>query len=160
MSTTGLVLVGAAVGVLSGVLGIGGGIILVPALVLLFGLSQAEAQGTSLATIPLGAVTAAVMYHQAVPLRWPVVAAVSVGIVGGAYVGARLVPHLSEAALRTGFGGLCLYLGLLFLFDLRPTQPAGLLLTPVTFAAGWLTRRLRRKPASPVAPAEPHEYHI
>lgn len=53
MSTTGLVLVGAAVGVLSGVLGIGGGIILVPALVLLFGLSQAEAQGTSLATIPL-----------------------------------------------------------------------------------------------------------
>lgn len=160
MSTTGLVLVGAAVGVLSGVLGIGGGIILVPALVLLFGLSQAEAQGTSLATIPLGAITAAVIYHQAAPLRWPVVAAVAVGIVSGAYVGARLVPHLSEVALRSAFGGLCLYLGLLFMFDLRPTQPAGLLLAPVTLAAGWLTRRLRRKTASPATSVEPHEYHI
>lgn len=160
MSMTGLVVVGAAVGVLSAVLGIGGGIVLVPALVLLFGLSQTEAQGTSLATIPLGAITAAVMYHQAFPLRWPVVAAVAAGFAAGAYLGARLVPHIPEAALRPAFGGLCLYIGLLFVFDLRPTHPTGLLLAPVTMTVGWVTRLLRRKPAPPAPPVDGHEYYI
>lgn len=44
-----LILFGVAIGVLSGMLGIGGGVALVPGLILLFGFSQAEAQGTSLA---------------------------------------------------------------------------------------------------------------
>ena len=51
-----LALFGVAVGILSGLLGIGGGIVLVPGLMLLFGFSQPEAQGTSLAVLipPIG----------------------------------------------------------------------------------------------------------
>lgn len=160
MTTAGLLLLGAGVGVLSAMLGIGGGVVLVPALVILFGLSQAEAQGTSLATIPFGAIIAAMMYHQNTPLRVPVVVAVAAGFVAGACLGARLVPHVPEAALRSAFGGLLLYLGFLFAFDLRPSHPAGLLLAPVTAVVGRLTRRLRRRPAPPAPSAEGHEYYI
>lgn len=60
-----LALVGVAVGVLSGWLGIGGGIVLVPGLMLLFGFSQPEAQGTSLAVLvpPIGLFAAIVCYQ-------------------------------------------------------------------------------------------------
>ena len=160
MTTAGLLLIGAVVGVLSAMLGIGGGVVLVPALVILFGLSQAEAQGTSLATIPFGAIIAALIYHQNAPLRVPVVVAVAAGFVVGACLGARLVPHVPEAALRSAFGGLLLYLGLLFVFDLRPSHPVGLVLAPVTMIIGRVTHRFRRQPAPPTPPAEGHEYYI
>jgi uncharacterized membrane protein YfcA len=160
MTTAGLLALGAAVGVLSAMLGIGGGVVLVPALVILFGLSQLEAQGASLATIPFGAIVAAMIYHQSAPLRLPVVAAVGVGFVVGACLGAKLVPHVPEAPLRLAFGGLLLYLGLLFVFDLRPSSPAGLMLTPVLVLAGRVTHRLRRRPAPPARPTEEQEYYI
>lgn len=158
MTTAGLVLLGAAVGVLSAMLGIGGGVVLVPALVILCGLSQAEAQGTSLATIPFGAILAAMIYHQSVPLRGPVVTAVALGILVGACVGAKLVPHVPDTALRSAFGALLLYLGVLFVFNLRPSHPAGLVLAPLTVVVARLTHR--RKPAPPPPPSEPHEYYI
>ena len=160
MTTVGLLLLGATVGVLSAMLGIGGGVVLVPALVILFGLSQVEAQGTSLATIPFGAIIAAMIYHQSAPLRVPVVVAVGAGFVVGAFLGARLIPHVPEAALRLAFGGLLLYLGLLFVFDLRPSHPAGLVLAPLTMIVGRLTHRFRRKPAPLTPPEEGHEYYI
>jgi uncharacterized membrane protein YfcA len=159
MTTVGLLLLGAAVGVLSALLGIGGGIVLVPALVILFGLSQAEAQGTSLATIPFGAIIAALIYHQSAPLRVPVVVAVAAGFIVGACLGARLVPHVPEAALRLAFGSLLLYLGILFVFDLRPSHPVGLVLAPLTMIVGWMTHRLGHRPAPP-SPPEGHEYYI
>lgn len=160
MVTLGLLLLGGVVGVLSAMLGIGGGIVLVPALVILFGLSQAEAQGTSLATIPFGAIIAAMIYHQSTPLRVPVVVAVAAGFVVGACLGAKLIPHVPEAALRSAFGALLLYLGLLFVFDLRPSHPAGLMLAPVTMIVGRLANRLRRRPSPPAPPADGQEYYI
>lgn len=160
MTTSGLVLLGALVGVLSALLGIGGGIVMVPALVILFGLSQSEAQGTSLATIPFGAIVAAVMYHQAAPLRGQVVVAVAAGFVAGAFLGARLVPHVPETVLRSAFGGLLFYIGFLFVFDLRPSHLTGPVLASVTMTTGWVMRRLRRKPAPPVLPIDGHEYYI
>ena len=158
MTSLSLLLVGTAVGVLSGMLGIGGGIVLVPALVLLFGLSQTEAQGTSLATIPFGAIIAAVIYNQSTPLRVPMVVAVGTGFVVGALLGAKLLPHVPEAALRLGFGGLLLYLGLLFVFDLRPSHPAGLVLAPIAFLVGWVRRR--HPPAPPQTSPNEHDYYI
>lgn len=160
MTPLSLLLVGAAVGVLSGMLGIGGGIVLVPALVLLFGLSQTEAQGTSLATIPFGAIIAAVIYNQSTPLRVPVVVAVGTGVVVGALLGAKLLPHVPEAALRLGFGGLLLYLGLLFVFDLGPSHPVGLVLAPGTILVGWVRRLLRHPPAPPRTSPNEHDYYI
>jgi uncharacterized protein len=158
MTTAGLILLGAAIGVLSALMGIGGGIVLVPALVILFGQSQAEAQGTSLATIPFGAVIAALMYHQSVPLRVPVVVAVAAGFVVGAYLGARLMPHVPADGLRLAFGVLLLYLGLLFVFDLRPSDPAGLVLGATAAVAGCVTRW--RRPTTPGPSTGEHEYYI
>jgi uncharacterized membrane protein YfcA len=160
MTTTYLVLLGAAVGVLSALMGIGGGIVLVPALVLLFGLSQAEAQGTSLATIPLGAIIAALLYHQSVPLRLPVVAAVAAGFVAGAYLGTRLMPHVPAEGLRLAFGVLLLYLGVLFAFDLSPSEPAGWVLGAAAALSGWVTRRARGRTGAAGPPAGEHEYYI
>jgi uncharacterized membrane protein YfcA len=159
MTTAGLLALGAAAGVLSAMLGIGGGIVLVPALVLLFGLSQAEAQGTSLATIPFGALVAALLYNQSVPLRASVIVLIAAGFVAGACLGTRLVVVVPEAGLRLAFGALLLYLGLLFVFDLRPSHPVGLVLAPVTALVGWVTRR-RRRPTAPEPPPGEHEFYI
>jgi uncharacterized protein len=160
METVALLLLGIAVGVLSAMLGIGGGIVLVPALVMLFKLDQKVAQGTSLATIPLGAIVAAIVYHQSAPLRGSVVVAVAAGFVVGAVLGAKLIPYVPEAVLRPAFGALLLYLGVLFAFDLRPSHPAGLMLAPFTLFGGWIVRRLRGRPASPEPPPGEHEYYI
>ena len=73
---------------------------------------------------------------------------------------AKLVPHVPEDLLRLALGGLLLYLVLLFVFDLEPSHPAGLMLAPFTMFAGWITRRLRRRPAVPEPPTERHEYYI
>src|SRR5438034_10904108 len=96
-----LLLFGACIGVVSGMLGIGGGIILVPGLMLLFGYSQQEAQGTSLAALipPIG-IFAAIVYYQNDYVKIPVAAAVAGGFMIGAFFGALLVPRVSIEWLR------------------------------------------------------------
>jgi uncharacterized protein len=160
MTSLGLLLLGVAVGLLSSIMGIGGGIVLVPALILLFGLSQTEAQGTSLATIPFGAIVAAMIYNQSGSLRLNVIVAIAIGCVVGACLGAKLAPQCPEATLRLAFGGLLLYLGILFVFDMQPSHPAGLVFAPLTMFAGWIVRRFWRRQAAPEAPVEGHEYYI
>jgi uncharacterized membrane protein YfcA len=117
-----LLLFGIVVGIMSGLLGIGGGVILVPGLVLLFGFSQPEAQGTSLAVLipPIG-LFAAIVYYQHGFVRVPVVGWVAVGIVVGAVLGAKLVPFVPLIALRLAFGFLLRYLG--FVYVLSPVAP-------------------------------------
>jgi uncharacterized membrane protein YfcA len=158
METLGYVILGVVVGILSAVMGIGGGIVLVPALTLLFGLSQSQAQGTSLATIPFGAIVAALIYHQSVALRLPVIGAISIGFVVGAFVGAKVAPQIPESFLRLAFGGLLLYLGFIYVFDTHRANPAGLVLAPLTMLVGWIVRRRRHVPPEP--PMEHHEYYI
>lgn len=117
-----LLVFGAAVGFLSGLLGIGGGVVLVPGLILLFGFSQSEAQGTSLAVMipPIG-IFAAVVYYQHGYVRLPVVGLVAVGFMLGALLGAKLVPHLPLELLRVAFGVLLLYLGFAFVLGANGT---------------------------------------
>jgi len=161
-----LLLFGVLVGILSGLLGIGGGVILVPGLVLLFGFSQPEAQGTSLAVLipPIG-LFAALVYYQHGYVRVPVVGWVAAGIIVGAVIGAKLVPAVPMPALRIAFGVLLLYLG--FMFVLSPSSPrsatalpAGLagLITAVLFF--WRRRAARRNQAHRPAPGDDVEYHI
>src|SRR5262245_21034330 len=125
-----LLLFGLCVGVMSGMLGIGGGIILVPGLILLFGLSQEQAQGTSLAALSTPIfIFAAMVYYQGGHVRIPVAAAVAGGILIGAVIGAVLVPYVPRAGLRMAFGGLLAYLGFLFLFG--PYVPRSMSALPV-----------------------------
>lgn len=160
-----LLLFGGAIGVVSGMLGIGGGVLLIPGLVLLFGFSQVEAQGTSLAVLipPIG-IFAAMVYYQNGFVRLPVIGCIAVGFMLGAYFGARFVPYLSPTYLRLTFGFLLLSLG--FSYVLNPSErqigvalPAGVAAMISTLMARFYRRRFTPKRTLP-PPSSDHEYHI
>ena len=109
MQIAGLVLIGAAAGVLAGMFGIGGGLIIVPALVILYGFKQHAAVGTSLGALllPVGALSAWVYWRNGnVNVLYSVLLAA--GLLVGGYVGAKLVEPVSDLALRRMFGAFLL----------------------------------------------------
>ena len=116
---------GLGVGALSGLVGVGGGFLIVPALVLLAGVPMASAVGTSLAVIALNAFTGFAKYlgvleSQSLSLDWQVLLTVAaVGIVGS-YAGNRLGRRLPQATLRRLFGGFLVLMGLFIAVDVAP----------------------------------------
>jgi uncharacterized protein len=92
-------------GILSGLLGVGGGFLMVPLLVLWAGMPQHRANGTSLlAIIPISIAGALVYYFQAAHPQVDVYFAVllMIGSMAGAYVGARIMTRLPDAELKVG----------------------------------------------------------
>ena len=109
MDTFLLILVGLAAGILSGLLGIGGGILIVPCLVFLFGLSQHTAQGTTLALMipPIGLLAAWTYYKQGhVDVR--MAALICLGFFVGGLFGAQLAGLINGAMLKKLFGAALL----------------------------------------------------
>jgi uncharacterized membrane protein YfcA len=107
-----LVLLGVVAGALSGLIGIGGGVIVVPALIFLFGFGQHEAQGTTLALLvpPIGLAAAWVYYREGfVDLEAAIL--VCSGFVVGALFGARIATALSSVSLERVFGAALLAIG-------------------------------------------------
>jgi hypothetical protein len=100
-----LVLLGVLAGGFSGLLGIGGGVILVPALVYVFGLSQHEAAGTTQALMvpPIG-LLAAWQYQAHGNVNYTVALLIGLGFCFGAFAGARLASSMSGRTLSKGFG--------------------------------------------------------
>lgn len=98
-----LLLVGVAAGLLSGLFGIGGGTIIVPALVLWLGMQQRLAAGTSVAAILPTAVVGATSYGIQGNVDWIAAACLAVGIVIGAQVGSHLLARVPVSALQWGF---------------------------------------------------------
>lgn len=100
----GLVLLGLVAGVFSGIVGIGGGIILVPALVYVFGLSQHQAQGTSLGMLmlPVG-ILAVMQYYKQGFVDYKLVAFIAIGFVVGGYLGGRLAVNIPELLIKRLF---------------------------------------------------------
>jgi uncharacterized membrane protein YfcA len=99
------ILLGLLTGVFSGMFGLGGGVVIIPALVFLFGLSQHQAQGTTLALLvpPIGLLAAWQYYKQGyVDLK--IAAFVCLGFFFGGLIGAKLVVGLPEPILRRLFG--------------------------------------------------------
>ena len=103
---------GLVVGVLSGIVGIGGGILIVPALTALFHMSQHKAQGTSLGALlaPIGAL-AFWEYYKAGNVDVAAALVIAVGFLAGGYFGGLWAQHLSEVVLRRVFGALLLLVG-------------------------------------------------
>lgn len=103
---------GLGVGGISGVLGIGGGVMLVPGMMLLFGFSQQKAQGTSLAALvpPVGIFAALQYYRQGFVDPWAALW-IAVGFTAGAFFTAGYVRHIPVEVLSFLFGSLLLFLG-------------------------------------------------
>jgi uncharacterized membrane protein YfcA len=95
---------GLVAGLLSGVFGIGGGVVLVPMLALVLGLGQHEAQGMTLAILLLPVGLAAVIeYHRAGSVRWRLVAPLIGGFLAGVWLGSVGATAVAERPLRLGF---------------------------------------------------------
>jgi uncharacterized membrane protein YfcA len=97
-------LLGIVSGVISGFLGLGGAIVIVPMLVLLFGMSQKQAQGTSLATLllPIG-LAAFLQYYRAGHVNLKMAAAIGFGFAIGAYFGGAWAQDVSDVVLKRAF---------------------------------------------------------
>ncbi len=96
-------LVGLIAGFLSGLLGIGGGVVVVPGLVLLVGLNQYSAAATSVAAIVLTAAAGLVGFGIAGDVDWGIAAIVFAGSATGAWVGAKYIDRVPEQVLAGVF---------------------------------------------------------
>ncbi len=113
-----LVVIGLAAGVLSGMFGIGGGIVIVPALVAFLRFDQKRAVGTSLAVLLLPVSLGAVIsYYQDGKLDPGVAAFVALGLVFGAFGGAKLALNLPTLTVKRLYGVFLLFVGLRFILQ-------------------------------------------
>ncbi|RYG31397.1 MAG: sulfite exporter TauE/SafE family protein, partial [Chitinophagaceae bacterium] len=121
-----LLLIGLAAGILGGLVGVGGGIIIVPALIYFLGMSQFQAQGTSLALIllPVG-ILAVMQYYKHGQIDFRYVGLLAVGFVVGGYVGSKISLSLPEETVKKIFASLMLILAIKMLFLDKPKLPQG-----------------------------------
>ena len=105
-----LVLIGLFAGTLSGFIGVGGGIIIVPALVYFLGLTQHQATGTSLfiLTFPV-VILGTVNYYKTGNLNWRYGLIIASTFVVGGYIGSKLSLRLSPGLIKIVFGFIMLY---------------------------------------------------
>ncbi|MDA4893908.1 MULTISPECIES: sulfite exporter TauE/SafE family protein [Microbacterium] len=134
--------IGLAAGLLSGLFGVGGGTVIVPLLVLLLGFDQRLAAGTSLAAIVPTATVGVVSYAVSGSVAWVPALLLAAGAVVGAQIGTRLLPRISQTALRWFFVGF-LVVVIVSLFLVIPSRDAALELTwatgPLLVLVGLLT---------------------
>lgn len=104
-----LIVIGIITGFMAGMLGIGGAIIMIPALVFFMGISQQNAQGTSLAVMlpPVG-IIAAYNYYKAGEVNIKFAIVLAIFFLVGSYFGSRLALNLPQAVLKKIFGILLL----------------------------------------------------
>lgn len=113
-----LVIIGLISGMLSGVFGVGGAIIVIPALVFILGLTQHQAQGTSLAfMIPPVGILAAWNYWKAGQVNWKFALVLSLTFIVGAYLGSQFSINIPDRILRKLFGILLFLVALKMIFS-------------------------------------------
>lgn len=108
-----LICIGLAAGILSGFVGIGGGIIIVPALVFFLGLTQHQAQGTSLFVLAMPVVLLAVLnYWKTNNVNWQYGLVIALTFVAGGYIGSKLSLKLSPSIVKLLFGAILAYVSI------------------------------------------------
>jgi uncharacterized membrane protein YfcA len=110
---------GFGVGLLTGLVGIGGGFLIVPALVLLLAVPMKEAVGTSLLVITLNAAAGFAGYLGTVEIAWGFLGAFTAVAIAGIVAGTRLVHHVPTGALRRGFALFLVVVGVFILYQNR-----------------------------------------
>ena len=112
-----LAIIGLMAGIFSGTFGVGGAINVIPALIFFLGLSQHQAQGTSLAfMIPPVTLMAALNYSKNGYVNWKFAIVLAIMFVVGTYFGSMLSFSMPEKLLRKIFGGLLLVVALKIIF--------------------------------------------
>ncbi len=112
------VIIGLVAGILSGLMGIGGGIIMIPALVIIFGFSQHLSQGTTLAAmvLPIG-LLATLEYYKKGNVNLSVALCIAVGFFIGGYIGARYVSQITDLVLKKMFAVLLMIVAVKIFFS-------------------------------------------
>lgn len=152
------VLDGVVVGVVTGIVGAGGGFLIVPALVVLGGLSMPVAVGTSLLVITMKSLAGLGGYLTAVSIDWALVGGVTAVAVVGALVGARLSGRIPAGALQKAFGYFVLVTGSVVLAIELPTVGpvvAGALVLAVLLFLAVRSRRGTAASEAATAPLTP-----
>ncbi|MEN8927255.1 MAG: TSUP family transporter [Flavobacteriales bacterium] len=113
-----LVLIGVLAGIVSGFIGIGGGIIIVPGLIYLVGLTQIQAQGTSLALMlpPIG-ILAFMHYYKEGNVDLKVAGIVAVTFIIGGYFGAKLAHKIDQNIVKIAFGVLMILIAIKMIYS-------------------------------------------
>ncbi len=135
---------GVAVGVMTGLVGVGGGFLIVPALVLLVGLDMRLAVGTSLSIIVLNSLTGFLKYLDVLSnaggaVDWQLVGTFAAIGIAGSLVGARLSQRVPQARLRRGFAIFLVVMGVFILIKEAPAA-LGLASSPLASALAGLIR--------------------
>ena len=108
-----IVIIGLAGGIASGLLGIGGAVVMIPALIFIAGYNQITAQGTTLlAMIPPIGIFAALEYYKAGHAEIKTAAIIAAGFIIGAWLGSRLALNINPQILKKVFGFLLLYISI------------------------------------------------
>lgn len=104
-----LVVIGLLAGFLSGLIGVGGGIIMVPMFLIFLGFTQHQAQGLSLAVLlPPVTFMAVYNYHQAGAIDWRFALIVSAVFIIGGFIGSKVALSIDQQTLKKVFGGILL----------------------------------------------------
>lgn len=115
-----LIIIGLTAGILSGLVGVGGGIIMVPLFVLFLGLTQHNAQGLSLAVmLPPVTFLAVYNYHTAGSggnIDWRIAVAVSILFIIGGFIGSKIALQIDQRMLRKIFGVFMLIVAVKLIF--------------------------------------------
>lgn len=111
------ILLGLVAGTVGGALGLGGGAVMVPAMVLLFGLTQHQAQGTALAVmLPPVFLLAVMRYYYAGNVKVQMAVFIAIGFVVGALLGAHMVQGIPSLQLKRIFGIFLILIGIKMAF--------------------------------------------
>lgn len=112
-----LLIIGLAAGILSGLVGVGGGIIIVPSLVYFLAFSQREAQGTSLGILllPIG-ILGVFAYYKEGYVNWNTVWLVAAGFLAGSYIGSKIALNVSQETLKKLFAVMMIIIACKMLF--------------------------------------------
>ncbi|MGE5760563.1 MAG: sulfite exporter TauE/SafE family protein [Gemmatimonadota bacterium] len=155
---------GAAVGLVTGLVGAGGGFVIVPALALLGGLPMPAAVGTSLLVIAMNSFAGLYGHLHSVHIHWGLALGVTAAAVGGSLLGGLLVGSISQDTLRKTFGWLILAMSGVVYGELLPVAAWNLVIgTPIGWALLLATtaltvaslRRARRRQPSRLPSARP-----
>lgn len=113
-----LIIIGLIAGLLSGVMGVGGGVIMIPLMIFFLGFSQHEAQGTSLAVLAVPVtMLAAYTYYQEGHVNWRYAAVIAVFFVVGGYFGSKIAININQRTLKTIFAIILIVIAVKMLIE-------------------------------------------